>query len=301
MPKLLLKVLCLIVACSSGLFAAGNDWMSSLDGTFPLSRFSIPGTHDTGARYEPITGTSKCQTLTITEQLEAGVRFLDIRCRHQNDLFNIYHGSVDQKASYASVLEEVFRFLAANPRETVIMSVKEENSSSGTTRSFEATFDSYISQNPDKWVLDSATPTLDAARGKIVLFRRFNASATPKGIDASKFPDNATFGTGEILRVQDNYVVPDNDAKWAAILSLLNEARHGGPGILYVNFASGYKGGTLGVPSITTVSNSINPRLTTFFTANPKGRFGIILMDFADAAKSALIYNTNFGEERDQP
>lgn len=285
------------MACSSCLLAAGNDWMSPLDGTLPLSRLSIPGTHDAGARYEPMTGTSKCQTLTIAGQLQAGIRFLDIRCRHQNNLFNIYHGSVAQNATYASVLTDVFGFLAANPRETVIMSVKEEGTSSDTTRSFEATFDSYISQNPEKWLLDSTIPTLDAARGKIVLFRRFSASVTRKGIDASKFPDNTTFSTGDFLRVQDNYVVPDNEGKWCAIRALLDEARSGGPDTLYVNFASGYKNGLMGFPCITTVSDNINPRLITFFTANPKGRFGIVLMDFADAEKAALIYNTNSSGE----
>jgi len=296
MLKLLPKIVSLVMACSSFLFAAGNDWMSSLDGTLPLSRISIPGTHDAGARFEPLAGTSKCQDLTITRQLEAGVRFLDIRCRHQNDLFNIYHGPVDQGATYASVLTEVSDFLRANPRETVIMSVKEEGSSSGATRSFEATFDSYVSLNPGKWWMGEGIPTLEEVRGKIVLFRRFSAEGTPKGIDASKFPDNTTFGSG-VLRVQDRYVVSDNDAKWAAILALLNEARSGGPGTLYVNFASGYQSGTLAVPNITAVSRDINPRLATFFMEKPKGGFGIILMDFVDAARAALIYETNFPVE----
>jgi 1-phosphatidylinositol phosphodiesterase len=283
----------ILVACGPSALAAGNDWMSPLDGALPISQLSIPGAHDAGARFEPLSGTSKCQNLTITGQLEAGVRFLDIRCRHQNDLFNIYHGLVDQKATYASVLTEVLNFLVANPRETVTMSVKEEESSSACTRSFEATFDSYISQNPDKWLLVSNVPTLDAARGKIVLFRRFRASSTPKGIDASVWSDNTSFSIGGTLRVQDNYVVPDNDAKWASILTLLDEARHGGPDTLYVNFTSGYQSGRFGIPSITTVSNDIQPRLTTFFTSTPTGRFGIVLMDFADAAKAALIYKTN--------
>lgn len=293
MLKFYPMILGVLVACGSSAFAAGNNWMSSLNGALPISQLSIPGTHDAGARYEPLAGTAKCQTLTITGQLEAGVRFLDIRCRHQNDVFNIYHGAVDQKATYASVLAEISAFLTKNPRETVIISVKEEESSSGTTRSFEATFDSYVAQNPGKWLLGPEVPTLDAARGKVVLFRRFRAAATPKGIDASIFPDNTTFGIGGTLRVQDNYVVPDNDLKWTAILAMLNEARDAGPGTLHVNFASGYHRGTLGIPSITTVSDNINPRLTGFFTHNPRGRFGIILMDFADAAKAALIYNTN--------
>lgn len=293
MQKLFSKVLCLMFAVSADAIAAGNNWMSSLNGTLPLSQYSIPGTHDSGARYETFANTAKCQTLTLAAQLDAGVRFLDIRCRHLNDAFAIHHGSEYQNINFTDVLNAAIGFLNANPRETVIMSVKEEYDASGNTRSFEATFDSYVAQNPTKWLLGANIPTLDQARGKIVLFRRFGAASTPKGIDASNFPDNTTFSTGGILRVQDNYNVSNNDTKWASILAILNEARHGGPNTLYVNFSSGYTPGFLSIPNITTVSNNINPRLTTFFTANPSGRFGAILMDFVDATRAALIYNTN--------
>ncbi|MEK7949241.1 phosphatidylinositol-specific phospholipase C domain-containing protein [Luteolibacter soli] len=289
-----LRILVLLLFClATNARAAGNNWMTLLNGTLPLSQYSLPGTHDSGARYEPLSGTAKCQNLTIAEQLNAGVRFLDIRCRHLNDAFVIHHGQVYQNINFADVLNDTIGFLNANPGEAVIMSVKEEYDPSGNTRSFEATFDAYTSQSPGKWYLGASIPTLDAARGKIVLFRRFGASSTPKGIDASNWPDNTTFSTGGTLRVQDNYNVPDNNAKWNQILAILNEARYGGPGTLYVNFSSGVRSGTFGIPDITTVSNNINPRLTTYFNANPSGRFGAILMDFADAAKASQIYNTN--------
>ncbi len=278
---------------STVLHAAGHDWMTTLNGALPLSQFSIPGTHDSGARYEPIAGTAKCQNLTIAEQLTAGVRFLDIRCRHIDNAFTIHHGQVYQNINFTDVLNATDSFLNTNPGETVIMSVKEEYDPSNNTRSFEATFDSYVAQNPGKWLLSSNIPTLDQARGKIVLFRRFGAAATPKGINASNWPDNTTFSTAGTLRVQDRYVVSNNDTKWSHILQLLNEARYGGPNTLYVNFSSGYVSGLFGIPSIPSVSNNINPRLTTFFNANPSGRFGVIVMDFADAAHAARIYNTN--------
>ncbi|QJE98715.1 phosphatidylinositol-specific phospholipase C domain-containing protein [Luteolibacter luteus] len=273
--------------------AAGNDWMTPLDGNLPLSQFSIPGTHDSGALVEPISGTAKCQNLSIGDQLNAGVRFLDIRCRHINDAFAIHHGQVYQNMNFNDVLNATIGFLNSNPGETVIMSVKEEYTPSGNTRSFEATFDTYTAANPSKWLLGSSIPTLTQARGKIVLFRRFGASSTPKGIDASSWPDNTTFSTGGTLRVQDCYNVSNNDTKWAQILQVLNEARYGGPNTLYVNFSSGTSSGIFGIPNIPNVSNNINPRLVTFFNGNPSGRFGSILMDFADASKCTQIYNTN--------
>ena len=283
----------MLFALHSLVGAAGHDWMTSLNGALPLSQFSIPGTHDSGARFEPFPGSAKCQSLTITEQLNAGVRFLDIRCRHVDNAFTIHHGQVYQNINFTDVLDSTLAFLDANPGETVIMSVKEEFTPQNNNRSFEATFDTYVAQTPSRWLLGKGIPTLTAAKGKIVLFRRFGASSLPKGIDASSFSDNTTFSVGGTLRVQDRYVVPENDPKWAAILALLNEARYGGPDTLYVNFSSGYKTGNFGIPNLTVVSDNINPRLTTFFANNPSGRFGTILMDFADAARCALIYNTN--------
>jgi 1-phosphatidylinositol phosphodiesterase len=287
-----LAILLLIVAAPFATHAAGNNRMSSLDGSLTISQFSIPGTHDAGARFETFGGTAKCQNLTIADQLNAGVRFLDIRCRHINNAFKIHHGSVYQNLGFDDVLNAIFGFLNGNPGETVIMSVKEEYAPSGNSRSFEATFDSYVAQNPAKWHLGSSLPTLAAIRGRILLFRRFAASGTPKGIDASHWPDNTTFSTGETLRVQDCYKVSNNDTKWSQILAILNEARHGGPSPLCVNFASGVQS-VFGVPDILDVSNNINPRLTSYFTANTSGCFGVILMDFADAAKCTLIYDTN--------
>lgn len=277
---------------AAGASGAGNNWMTPLDGALPLSQFSIPGTHDSGARFEPIGGTAKCQNLTLAEQLSAGVRFLDIRCRHIDNAFTIHHGQVYQNINFNNVLDDTIGFLNANPGETVIMSVKEEHTPSNNTRSFEQTFDAYVAQNPSKWLLGDSIPSLTAARGKIVLFRRFGSGAV-KGINASNWPDNASFSTGGTLRVQDVYNVSNNDTKWASVLQILNEARYGGPNTLYVNFASGTSSGVFGIPSIPNVSNNINPRITTFFNANPSGRFGALLMDFADAAKCALIYNTN--------
>src|SRR5690349_13075092 len=62
-----------------------TGWMQSLPDNYLLSQLSVPGSHDAGARFEPVSGTAKCQSLTIAEQLNAGIRFLDIRCRHIGD------------------------------------------------------------------------------------------------------------------------------------------------------------------------------------------------------------------------
>ena len=273
-------------------FASGSNWMASLDGHWLVSQLSIPGSHDTMALYEPFPGTTKCQTLSLAEQLNAGVRFLDIRCRHTNNAFAIYHGRVSQKASFDDVLKTCASFLSSNPGECIVMSVKPEYAPEGNTRSFEQTFDSYVSKNPVLWHLGSELPTLGAVRGKIVLFRRFGAKSLPKGIDASDWPDNTTF-TNRNLVVEDHYDLSDNDTKWRDMTNLLNSAVTGGFASLYVTFASGFQRSAFGISSIPAVADDINARLANYFKAHAEGRYGIILVDFADASRCSQIIATN--------
>lgn len=273
-----------------------SNWMGSLPDATSVAQLSIPGTHDSGARNEPVSGTAKCQNLSIADQLTAGVRYLDIRCRHIGDAFAIHHGSIYQNLNFNDVLNACIGFLNSNPTETIIMSVKEEYDPTNNTRSFEQTFDSYVNQNPSKWDLGDGVPTLGAVRGKIKLLRRFGAGTT-KGIDATNWADNTTFSINNSaanLKIQDYYNVSDVNTKWSNIETLLNEAHNDTSNRLYLNYSSGYKALIFGIPSITTVSNSVNPKINTFFTNNTHGKYGIIPMDFVDATRSQLIVNTNF-------
>jgi 1-phosphatidylinositol phosphodiesterase len=277
---------------------AMNSWMSGLQDNISISKISIPGTHDSGARVDApvVSGTAKTQDLSIAEQLNAGVRFLDIRCRHIDNSFAIHHGAIYQNLNFDDVLNACYVFLNSHPSETIIMSVKEEYDASNTTRSFEQTFDSYVQKNSSKWDLGANIPTLGDVRGKIKLLRRFSSGST-KGINAAPWADNTTFdinNSGVQLKVQDYYKVTNNDDKWNGISNLLNEAKNDTNGKLFVNFTSGYKPGIFGIPSIPTVSNNINPKLKTFFQTNTQGSFGIMPIDFVNAELSELIVKTNF-------
>ena len=275
-------------ASAEGADISGNNWMGFIDGDTLLSDLSMPGTHDSGALYEPFPGTAKCQDLTIGEQLDIGVRFLDIRCRHYENTFVIHHGFVYQRLSFDEVLEDIIDFLKSNPTECVIMCIKEEYNAYGTTRSFDQTLNSYVNKNPDMWRFTASIPTLDQARGKILLMRRFSGS---RGINATYWPDNTTFSNG-FLRVQDYYNISSNDTKWDKVTALLNEADSGFPGTLYLNYTSGYRSIFI-LPSITTVSNDMNSRVENYFDTRTSGRYGVIVMDFIDEYRSALIYETN--------
>jgi 1-phosphatidylinositol phosphodiesterase len=272
-------------------------WMAAIPDGTSIAALSIPGTHDTGATVELTAGATKCQNLSVPDQLAIGVRYFDIRCRNVSNKFEIYHTDVDQNLSFDHVLQSIDAFFTANPGETLVMSVKEEIAQSGSTNTFEQTFASYVAQHPERWYLSPTIPTIDAVRGKIVLLRRFGATTIPTGLDATVWADNTTFTIANgsaTLRVQDYYQVTDDASKWTAITGLFTEAVHGEAGVLYLNNTSAYLQLDSGLEDIPSVSDVINPELASYLTTIPTGRYGIVAMDFVDATRSSLILRTNF-------
>ncbi len=281
-----------------------NNWLGSIPGSKKLSELTIPGTHDsctyTLKNGEPATPITRTQHLTLEEQLNAGIRFLDIRCRHIENAFAIHHGAVYLRLNFDDVLKVCTDFLSANPRECIVMLVKQEHEDGeGITRPFEATFDSYL-QGTSKgfWYLDNAIPTLKDVRGKIVLLRRFGNYT--KGIDANPWEDDAAFSippdekTKSIpngtLKVQDRYnvksLVPlpgvfDVNKKWDAIKYLLDEARDDkSKDNWYINFTSGSS--LLAYPNA--IAAPINHHVSAYVEDESlsKVRLGTIVTDFPD-------------------
>lgn len=267
----------------------GPNWMSSIDSELALSEVSIPGSHDSCALYEPYPGSATCQTAALSAQLSMGVRFLDVRCKNDGKKFDIYHGPIGEKTTFDQVLSDTSSFLSNNPTETVIMSVKEENSKTGD--SFESVFRNYVARNPTIWSLDSHIPKLKAVRGKIILLRRFKGSI---GIDGTDWPDNRTFLKGN-LDVEDLYNVSKPQLKWDAVLKHLDAAPLGSPSSIFMTFTSGYVPGFFGIPNITDVASLVNQSLAKYFKSAKAGRYGIIPMDFVAEDTCSHIIATNKG------
>lgn len=158
---------------------------------------SIPGTHDSGAFKPNVAGLAKTQTLSIYNQLQAGIRMLDIRCRHIRDSFTIHHGPVYLDLIFADVLNDVTRFLATNKGEVVLMRIKEEHEPSENTRTFADTLRTYINDpkySPYFW-REETLPTLGTGRGKIIIL--------------DNTPGQPGFGPKwDELKMQDEYMLP---------------------------------------------------------------------------------------------
>ena len=291
MMRLTLAVALVGVAACAG-DPADPGWMAAQPDATSLAALSIPGTHDSAARFEPQAGLAKTQDLTIAEQLAAGVRYLDLRCRHVANGFLLYHGAIDQNQTFEELLATLDTFLAEHPTEAIIASVKEEATPSGNTRPFDATFASYLT---DRWSTGAVVPALGDARGKVVLLRRFPTTTT-LGIDATAWPDNTTFSIANAasLRVQDAYMVTDNAAKWTAIAALLAEARAATGATLFLDYTSGYQT-MAALPNITIVSDDINARLDAYLAdpANAPARLGVLVMDHVTQARVQAIAASN--------
>jgi 1-phosphatidylinositol phosphodiesterase len=60
-----------------------KSWMGKLKNETPLSALSIPGTHNSPTHHTALPSV-RCQAVSVKEQLNNGVRFLDIRVQPEN-------------------------------------------------------------------------------------------------------------------------------------------------------------------------------------------------------------------------
>jgi len=205
------------------------DWMKQLADTTRLSEMSIPGTHDSAA-FKNGGDIVLTQSLTITRQLNGGIRFLDLRVRHINDVFAMHHGPVYQEAMFGDVLGEMIDFLRRHPSETIVARLKQEHDPAGNTRSFERTFKSYYDPNRH-WFASPGenNPTLGALRGKILILADYSRSDFSYGRNYSG------------LSIQDAYSVSTNwdlYDKWEKVKSHLGKSAEDRSGSIYLHYLS---------------------------------------------------------------
>ena len=194
-----------------------SSWMRGVSDSVQLLSLSLPGTHDSGSLYGYVPVLSDhavTQTLTIDQQLRAGIRFLDIRlsayrlCSAGDDdhcirpywSLYVYHGIVNQQLTFDTVLAAVRNFLDANPSEVVVMRVKNEGNPAGVTDAdFENELSAELSSSgvnaPSYYANIGINLTLGSLRGKLLILADFSATTSHRfGIAYSAFAN-----------IQDNY------------------------------------------------------------------------------------------------
>lgn len=114
-----------------------GNWMSTIPGNTWLHGLSIPGAHDaaTSSVTSVFEQSARCQSKTIKEQLEEGVRAFDIRVPYiglskapTTGTVTIYHGIVDTKVLFKDAMDYLVSYVKNNPTETIIVIVNKENS-----------------------------------------------------------------------------------------------------------------------------------------------------------------------------
>ena len=287
--------------------AAGSaDWRSRLPDDNLLSETVIPGTHDSASKYADLAFFSKCQALTVAEQLEAGYRYLDIRLAVDGDDMNLMHGFTacrtgwlpfSPKLKLSALLDDCYRFLDAHPTETIIFAVKQEHGDE-TVAEFQRVLNLIIGKNKNYWITGGGIPTVGEARGKLVLLRRYPDEA---GLGADSGTglywrdqggrDDVTLNTednecdGFTLHVQDRYKY-DSDEKWNAFLAGIAKSQSSAEDVS-LNFLSTNGSPSYGHPY--KYARDLNSRL---LNEKPELK-GWIAVDFADAKMAELIYSAN--------
>ena len=157
-----------------------KNWMSALSDTLKISQVNLPGTHDSCAYCVQIPYFSKCQSMSVPEQLNCGIRYLDIRVEKYGEKLKLVHDIVDCKSPenqketlfLEDVIDDCKRFLSENPTETIVLSYKRDD---GTTQeeTFDVFFENYLSED-SIWYTENRIPVLKEIRGKIVLLNRDN-------------------------------------------------------------------------------------------------------------------------------
>ncbi len=296
-----------------------ENWMADVPDEQLLSELAIPGTHDSATQYVQLAYFSKCQSLSIGEQLNAGFRYLDIRLSPDGQELKLVHGFTNcrtgnalwsKKLYLSAVLQDCGEFLEKNPTECILFAVKKEDGNENISGFQKLLSDALLAS--DVPVLEtSEIPTMGEARGKLVLFRRYEdelqigakagipllwADQPKSGSDYVSPPYVDTENGGFVLRVQDRFEYNVN-MKWDAFTETLRESASNGD--VTLDFLSTKGPAKLGHPY--RFAKKLNKKLLKEdFSKEAYGKLqggAWIIVDFGSPKLAEKVWKLNFPEE----
>ena len=270
-------------------------WMSDLSDTMQVCRVSVPGTHDSGTagvRF-PMRHYACTQTMDLSEQWDAGIRFFDLRPKLVGDRLKIYHGPANCHLTLEEALLILKEKLELNPTEFCIVMT---NNAGGGQTAVDMTMELISSVIPVGMLADfKADMTVADIRGRILFIHRNTPS---RGVDAPGvvvrgWPGNGLLRKARMvssdaksaeLWAQDYFTSGNNDkdaflsSKWDNMYRVLRAFSDADDVVWCINHASGYTG--TGVrTNIKRCSDSVNGQLLDYLKTHD-GPIGIIPMDF---------------------
>ncbi|KAL5611683.1 hypothetical protein BROUX41_000739 [Berkeleyomyces rouxiae] len=292
----LIQAGCFRGICSTNSFdltiTPNPDWMQRLPDDVEISALSIPGTHDSMTFF--LGGKDKydknqCQNANLKQQLESGIRYIDISARRDHSEIRGYAGNDLIFKYLGDVLLTIMDFLDEHPGEGLIMRLHRDSWPIDNYRSFERVIASkYLASNSPlcqrvrkhlythKIDGQYKLPKLGGLRGKVLILQDFSTT-TP-----------GRFG---IPWKSDTMVVSDwkvatkffgLSAKWEAVESSLMQANIESKNKLHITHNSINHGidphEAAGGPMEN--KQGMNDRLADFLELGVTTRIGIVVMDF---------------------
>ena len=277
------------------------NWMKNIDDDTYLGAMSIPGTHDTmtatvGSHWNRVTIFGQCHSKALEQQLEMGIRFVDIRLRCYRNKFWLYHGIESIGISFEDTLKTMKSFLTSHPTETIIMSYQQENSPykcSGSCQDgncfdndlFKEEWNAYLpSSMRFSDYTDKYFPQLKSARGKVILVPRRSAT-----LGFAKAHEENTYKSNDKIIV----AYKSGDLRSAPIskeyIDLLKDSIHRSMGdhsnfaIPYITYLSANDVKYRAWLTPEHIANRVNPIIKVYLAGLARDatkNYGVVVMDF---------------------
>lgn len=255
-------------------------WMAGIEDFRPLSLITIPGSHSSMARYGG--PESEYQVLSLSDQLRAGIRFLDLKVLELEGTLYVMHGVIYERSTFRDVLDTVKAFLSEFKSEAVLIRVVPAILNKNKVNEM---VQNLISNDQHVWVT-SGMPNIGQVRGKLVFLQK---STFTLGIPLTETDENSS---NKVSRVKEE------DNKLIKQLTQATEAC-GGDNIV-LTYTSGTGFGTFLGMFLTPkrVAEKVNPWLNQylrqFYPNHPRPCFGIIAMDFPGFDLIQTVINLNW-------
>ncbi|NP_001099170.1 uncharacterized protein LOC100126020 precursor [Danio rerio] len=137
-------------------------WMETLNDDKLISEVTVPGTHDTMALHAG--AVAECPPWLLENQLNAGIRYLELRVKGRN--LKLVHGVFSQHTTFSDVVDTIKSFLSHYKTEVVLVQVKHESKGP-----FPDDIANELKNDSDCWVSDKI-PLIKGVRGKIVFVQK---------------------------------------------------------------------------------------------------------------------------------
>lgn len=261
-------------------------WMSSINDNRRLSELSIPGTHDTMAHKDalfpgnPVYDYTITQSMRLNNQLDAGIRFVDIRANYQNGQFLMNHGAVYLNSTFQDVINYSKEFLNTNPSETIFMRIQQQHSKVSND-DFVARLKQYMNSEPGLFYTNGeSNPTLGKMRGKIVILldvegNHYYSMGVLNYWNAIIQDEYKTVASAKVEKVKDHLHLSNNRSSTSTI---------------YINYLSGTD--NIGYLPRNNAAY-VNPRVTNYFDEQDFNYVGIVVADYPGKELIQNVINRN--------